>query len=284
MDRADDRARGEIAKYFKTKIVSVTRDEEKYHQVDEGGERTVTHEFMQKIHSRVRAEAELEGVTVPMRQVVQGQYYSLAVLDKLAQGRVLMQRIAEMEMEMEERLAVPASQAHDRARALARVLFLHHKRARTVGQLRLLGGNAEVDHAFAEKTADELRQLLGKHYPVGVDCDSEELSVLIREALIDAGLVVAADGKGVVGVQGVLELQDSKDDRGRFEVVYRVRLTATLNGEQVAAREKSERFLHPKLEGARMKALIEIRKMAVEPFVKKMEAHLLGDYDKEVKR
>lgn len=281
MDRADDRARGEIAKYFKTKIVSVTRDEEKYHQVDEGGQRRVTHEFVQKIHSRVRAEAELEGVVIAHRQVRQGQQYSLAVLDKVAQRRILLKRVADMEMEMEERLAVPPSPPRTRIRALARVLFLHNQRARTARQLQLLGGTVEVDHAFAEKIADEVNQLLAAHFVVTVKTASPQLTASLCEALVAAGLVVSEGGAGEIVVDGALEMQEGADEQNRPRVSYQVRLSAILGGEHISGGEFSERIIHTSVEGARMKALYEIKERAVEPFVKKMEAFLLGDYTKE---
>jgi hypothetical protein len=284
MDRADDRARGEIAKYFKSKIVSVTMDEEKYHQVDEGGERRVTHEFVQKIHSRIRAEAELEGVVIVQREVRQGQQYSLAVLDKVAQRRILAQRVAEMEMEMEERLAVPVSPPGPRIKALARVLFLHNSRARTARQLRLLGGRIDVDHEFAEETALEVRRLLATHFAVQVKSASEDLAAALGESIVGCGLVVTDGGAGRILVDGALDMQEGADDRGRPRVSYQVRLSATLGSEQIAGGEFSERIIHTSMEGARMKALYEIKERAVGPFVTMMEGFLLGDFAKEEKK
>ncbi len=275
---ADDRARGEVAKFFQAAVENTTLEEEKYSQIGEGDAALVEHDFDLKYFTRVRSKAELEGVEIRDRAVRGGLHYSLAVLDKVALQRRLQERLSEVEMEIAERLDEPAGDVGARVKALARALWLMGDRARLMKQLSLLGVGGLADPSERVEALAELRSLLVSHFLISVDGMGDELAAPVRAALLAEGMAVAGDGvQGTIRVSGSLEIQE--ESGGEMpKVVYHVTLEARSGEETVAAVDQMERVSHPSAETARLKALQEVKQRAAIPLVSKIRDNVLGDF------
>jgi hypothetical protein len=283
MDVADDRARGEIAKFFKARVVSVTREEEHWTQAGSDELKTTARVFESRTHARVRGEAVFDdAVEIVQRTLRQGTHYTLAALDKLAMRRRLEKELADVEMEMAERMETPPDPAATRVRALARALYLHHRRVELARKLELLGRKVVVDHEERNRTAHQLRKLLADHFPIVVEGNDAELDAMVGAALREAALVVArpAEDRAPITVRVGLDLDLSAVD-GLARVHYRVRLEAVQDGELLAKITAEERISHPDAALADAKARVEIGQRAIAPFVQQLQHTLLGDFDAE---
>lgn len=280
---ADDRARGELAKFFQAAVENTTLEAERYAQLGTGDDAQVTHDFDLKYFTRVRSKVELEGVEIRERVVREGLHYSLAVLDKVAMKRRLSERLSDVELEIAERLDEPGTDPGTRVKALARAIWLMGERARLMKQLALLGVGGGVDPTERVEAIAELRELLVAHFMVSVAGMPDELSTPVRAALLAEGMAVArADAAGAIRITGTLDLRD--EPGGELpRVVYHVMLQARSGDETVAAVDHMERVAHPSAQTARLKALQEVKQRAAVPLVAKIRDHVLGDFQgKEV--
>jgi len=283
MQAADDRARGEISKFFRSNVVSLSAEEEKYKQIGDGKEAQIQHDFDIKVYTRVRAEAKLEGIEFADRTVIDGTYYSLAVLDKPAAIRKLASRISDLDLEIEQLLKTPADPVEKRIKALARVLHLMGKRAGLNSQLEILGVRAAPLMRSFSEVAVELRDLLLAHAPVVVTSASDDLAGLVADAVLAAGLVVvpaSAAAATPLAITGDLVLDEGLGPE-LFQVGYQVHLSASWMDQVVAQTEQAERVQHTSLQSAKLKAIYEVRDRAVTAFVKEIQQYLLGDFEKE---
>jgi hypothetical protein len=278
LNTADDRARGEVAKFFQAAVENTTLEEERYSQLGTGDEAQVTHDFDLKYFTRVRSRAELEGVEIRERTVRSGLHYSLAVLDKVALQRRLSERLSDVEMEIAERLDEPATDPSVRVKALARAIWLMADRDRLMKQLALLGVGGMVDPSERAEAIEELRGLLVTHFLVSVSGMPDELATPVRSVLLSEGMAVAReDVAGAISVTGALELRDEPGGEMPI-VVYHVTLQARSGDETVAAVDQMERVTHPSAETARLKALQEVKQRAAMPLVAKIRDSVLGDF------
>ena len=279
---ADDRARGEVAKFFSAKVVSSTREQEIYRQSGEGSEAVAVHTFESKNTTRVRGSAQLMGVEIIERTIHNGSHYSLAVLDKAAYQIALEEQLARVVSEFDERLLVPTRPAAERIKALARALFLFHLQTQLVRKLSLVTNLHEFPAAvIRQHLNDELRELLRSNSPVVLSVP-DELRAPLVEVLTGAGLVVSKPPAGVLPVRIDADMDWSKQKRTDLvEYTYTVDLSATCGGEVIARRTAAERIMHLTSDGARQKALLEIRKRVIEPFVVDLQRHLMGEFTNE---
>ena len=279
MDVADDRARGEVAKFFRAKVVTITREEE--HFTHSGGAGGKEERFFESItHARTRGDATFDdAIMLPERLLRQGTHYTLAVLDKLAMRQRLEQELADVEMEIAEKLESTA-EPELRVRTLARALYLLQSKASLAHRLQLLGRKVSIDPEEFNQAAQDLHQTLATTFPLAVDCNDEELSGQRKTALIGASLVVAPPPPNVapITVQARLELATTQAN-GLFQANYRVNLSAMGNGVVLAQTRAEERIAHPDSNLAAAKARIEIEQRAVAPFVRNLQRALLGDFE-----
>jgi len=305
MKDADDMAIGEVAKFFNTKVVTVTRTEEQYDQRtnSEGG--ASRWDFDSRTFSRVRGEADLEGVEVVRRTEVHGQHYSMAVLDRPKAAGALRRSYAFLDLKLQEALSAPASDSDKRMRGLARGLYLMEERAKLGARLRVLGFDAALEPEKYRELAAELTDLLRTHAPISIQSEWPELAALLAEDLDRRGLVVleAPDGAGergaregasspapaggadagseggiIVKVSHTLTTQRGPDG---YDLSYSVTLSAVRGGETLASKHLAERLTHPNADAGAKKVLYEVRDDALAPFADELERSILGDYSHE---
>ena len=282
MRDADNMAMGEVAKYFHTEVVTVTRDEQSYSQTDEGGETEVVEKFESRTFARVRGRAEIDGIEIKDRLVANGQHYSLAVLDRVAASRRLARKLGKLQMDMEasELMSREDPDAGRKVRHLARALYLGARCDELAQRLAVL--DRKVRPAFADRDgmAVRLRNLLKEHYPVAVAASSPDLGGPVVEELRRRGLVVVDDAEGAIAVSAGLKMDEQPAENGVM-LFYEVSLSAGKGEEVLAQLNWSERLSHPDPKAARLKALYEIRDRAVGPFADDLSKAILGDYTRE---
>jgi hypothetical protein len=282
MKDADDMAIGEVGKLFNTRVVTVTLVDEKYRQ-ENAGDATAQHwDFESRTFSRVRGEADLEGVEVVRRTVVEGQHYSMAVLDKTRAASKLREKYAFLNLKIEEALSAPASDAAARIRGIARALYLMETRARMASRLQVLGYKATLEPEKYRELVAELGALLRGRSPIVIRCQSPELAALLREAFADKGLVVLDSAESGVVVDAAVEVSSARKG-DMVEYVYTVALSAFGFGQSLAQKNLSDRLSHTDATLGLAKVMYEVRDDAVRPFAAALEKALLGDYDKEEK-
>lgn len=279
MDVADDRARGEVAKFFRAKVVTVTREEE--HYTHSGGKEGTEEHFFESItRARTRGDAVFDdAIMLPERLLRQGTHYTLAVLDKLAMRQRLEQELAEVEMEIAEKLESTA-EPELRVRNLARALYLTRSKASLAHKLQLLGRKVAIVPEEFNQTARDLHQTLATTFPITVNCDDEELLHQLETALTGASLVVAPPppNSTPITVQAHLDLTITQAN-GLSQANYRVNLRALRNDVVLAQFRAEERIAHPDPNLAAAKARVEIEQRTVAPFVKALQVALLGSFE-----
>ena len=280
MKDADDMAIGEVAKFFNTKVVTVTRTEEQYTGNNDGERGSSRWDFESRTFSRVRGEADLEGVEVVRRTEENGLHYSMAVLDRPKAACALRRSYTFLDLKIQEALSAPASDASARIRGLARGLYLMEERARLGARLRLLGYEAALEPQKYRELAAELTELLRSQQPIVIRSDWPEMAALLTEDLDRRGLVVTSEAASgvVVDASHTLSSQHTAD---AYDLSYSVTLSATRSGETLAEKHLAERLTHPNLDAGSKKVLYEIRDDALVPFCDELERSILGDYSRE---
>lgn len=279
MRDADNMAMGEVAKYFHTEVVTVTRDEQDYSQTTEGGETTVVEKFESRTFARVRGRAEIDGIEIKDRLVVNGQHHSLAVLDRVAASRRLARELAKLQMDMEgyELMSREDPDPGNKIRRLARALYLGDRSEELARRLAVLDRKVRPALADHDGMAVRLHHLLKEHYPVVVRSTSTELGGQVKEELRRRGLVVVDDAEGAVALSAALKMEERPAQEGVM-LFYEVSLSATRGSEVLAQLNWAERLSHPDPKAARLKAMYEIRVRAVGPFADDLSKAVLGDY------
>lgn len=279
---ADDRARGEVGKFFKAQIVAIDLQEQQYNRTERDGVTVETHEVDFKTFTRVRAKVDLEGVKVVSRRQRQGEQHSLAVLDKAKAASRLLQQVADLDGKVAVLVKKGKGQAPGSLHATARALHLSVLRKKWAAHLRLLGGRAPKAGVSDLDLALQLGKLLRTHAPVVVSTQSKELAMYVTEALIADGLAVARGASGgSTPVKVTVHLAMKEEDDAKQPLVsYEVTLSATWMGETVARTNYAERIMHKSLEQARLKALYDIRDRAVRPFCQSVQKAILGDFQR----
>lgn len=280
--QADDMARGEVSKFFQASVVSVTREEEIYHQKREQGVTQLQQSFESRTYTRVRGEAKLEGVEIPLRTQELGRYYSLAVLDKPRFTSRLRRELMDLDMKIQESMQADAGTPAQRIRHLARVVRLLQKRVDLARRLRVLGFAATLDPETYDGVLMELHGLLVSHYSMTVRSDSPEVSAFLVEALRKEGFHVLDGDSELPVVLVTVDMQTETRPDGRMtEVFYQTVFTCLFDGRQVAVRRLSERMKHIDELNARQKAFYEMRDKGVVPFVEAIRREFLGSDEEE---
>ena len=279
---ADDSARGEIAKYFKASVVAVDIQEQVYKQEEKNGASRSSYTVDFRTYTRIRGEAELEGIRVQARKLVDGVHHSLAVLDKLKSAQRLLQQASDIDSEVGRLLPQIDGEPQEAVPAAARALHLSVRRRQVQATVELLGRRLPEERASTLDLALRLTALLRTHAPVVVQCSNEELRSYLREALIADGLVVLEQAEGGAKPVTVVVEVDMKEQPGaaRPQVGYQVKMSAIWMGKTVASAGYGERMSHSTLDNARMKALYDIRDKALRPFSKAVQQGLLGDFER----
>ncbi len=272
-DAADDMARGEISKFFESRVVSVTREEEKYENNK--------HSFESRSFVRVRGEANLEGVEIVRRTMDKGVHYSLGVLDKVKLLSRLRKDLTFLDLKIEEALRTEEAVPEARIKALYKVVYLLTQRDVLAKRLNILGYRATLDPNKYEPVYTELKQLVATTYPVTIRSASKEVSTFLVKALTDEGFTVleedSEDPQVVVDVE--LTTQFKRVNR-MVEFSYDLRLACTGHGKKVAETRLAERLQHYNKDSARQKSLYEMRDKAVRPFVRDIRREFLGEPEK----
>lgn len=282
VNAADDVARGEVAKFFEARVVSITRDEQTYDQKSEGDMVRLKESFESRTYTRVRGEAKLEGVEIAQRAVHLGTHYSLAVLDKPRLLSRWRKELTELDLTIEEALHEQTGQAPDRIRNLAKVMRLLSKRTGLAARLRVLGYNASLDPEDYRGVLPELYELLKTTYPMTVRSDSPEVESFLIEELRKYGFYVEAGDREAPSVLVTVALTTQARPMGKkVEVFYELELGCSSGGAEVARRRLSERIQHLDEKSARQKAFYEMRDRGVRPFVESIRKEFLGDDEEE---
>jgi len=278
MDVADDRARGEVAKFFRAKVVTVTREEEHY-MVSGGPQGREERLFESITHARTRGDAVFnDSVVMVERTVREGTHYTLAVLDMQAMRQRLERDLAEMETEIAERLDTKGAPAL-LVRSLARALYLLHQKRNLAHRLQLVGRKVPIDPETISQVSKTLHQTLAAAFPIAIESNDEELAKQLSSTLTKASLVVAPaapDSEPII-VIAKLELSVAPAD-GLHRAHYQVHLQAVQREVVLAQVRDEERIAHPDSTLAAAKARIEVEQRAVRPFVKDLSNALLGDF------
>lgn len=279
---ADDRARGEVGKFFKAQIVAIDLQEQQYNRIERDGVTVETNEVDFKTFTRVRAKVDLEGVKVVSRRQLQGEQHSLAVLDKAKAVGRLLQQVADLDNEVAALVKKGKGQAPGSLHATARALHLSVLRKKWEAHLDLLGGRAPKAAVSDLDLALQLGKLLRTHAAVALSSQSTELAGYTKEALIANGLAVARSAAaGPTPVKVTVHLAMKEDEDAKQPLVsYEVTLAATWMGETIARTNYAERIVHKSLEQARLKALYDIRDRAVRPFCQSVQEAILGDFQR----
>jgi hypothetical protein len=278
MDVADDRARGEVAKFFRAKVVTVTREEE--HYTVTGGLQGHEERLFESItHARTRGDAVFDdSVVMAERTLKEGTHYTLAVLDKQAMRQRLERELADIETEIAERLEIAGDPAVV-VQALARAIYLLHRKGSLAHRLRLAGRRVPIDPETFNQVSRTLHQTLAASFPIIVASNDEELGTQLSSALTKASLVVAptSPDSDAIKVFAKLELSVTPTD-GLYRAHYRVHLQAVRNEVVLAQVRGEERISHPHKTLAAAKARIEVEQRAIKPFVRDLSEALLGDF------
>jgi len=284
MRDADNMAMGEVAKYFRSEVVTVTTDEHDYSQTDEGGETKVVEKFESRTFARVRGRAEIDGIEIKDRVVVTGRHYSLAVLDRVGASRKLARELGKLQMEIEE-FEIKSKEAKEPGTAirdLAQALFLSVRHDELAARLAVLDRKVRPALTGRDDMAVRLHNLLNEHYPVVVRSPSPELAGQVKEELRRRGLVVVDEADGAVALSADMKMDQQPAENG-VRLFYEVSLSATRDNEVLAQVNWAERLSHPDPKAARMKAMYEIRDRAVVPFAEQLSKAILGDFSTEEK-
>jgi hypothetical protein len=278
MDVADDRARGEVAKFFRAKVVTVTREEERY-TVSGGPQGREERLFESITHARTRGDAVFnDSVVMVERTVRNGTHYTLAVLDMHAMRQRLERELSDIEIEIAERLETTGEPALI-VQSLARALYLLHRKGSLAHRLRLVGRKVPIDPEKFNQVSKSLHQTLATYFPIEIEGNDEELGTQLGSALTKASLVVApptAESESII-ITASLQLSVTPSD-GLYRAHYMVHLHAVRKGAVLAQVRSEERIAHPDSALAAAKARIEIEQRAIRPFVQALSDSLLGDF------
>ena len=208
---ARDRARAELARTFRVRVESESRDVTRL----EAGE--LEQEAERRI--RTRSEAVLTGVTIAetWRVPEDGAYHALAVLDRNRAALRLRREIDDLDGAIREELrrAEVASGPLERVAALGRALERQRAREGLQAHLRVVGASGrgvESPWSTAELAARHREALAAVTLtPAASGDEAARMGAALRGALGNAGFTTSAEGAYTLRAELVLT------DRGRRE-------------------------------------------------------------------
>jgi hypothetical protein len=198
---AEDRAYAAISKIFTAEINSKTEEWEKYLQSDSKGRTEDSRQINIEQATEVSTKKVLENVTIAESWLDESKalYYALAVMDRPHATSALRDRIASLDLKVDELL----KQAKQGDHKLQTVRALHSAVANLLlreaynAELRVVnpaGKGSESDVSLAG-TNRELREFLAKNFKIAVAVggdNSEAIRAAIVEGLNRQGLPVAS--------------------------------------------------------------------------------------------
>ncbi|MBI2191546.1 MAG: LPP20 family lipoprotein [Planctomycetes bacterium] len=199
---AEENARAELARIFRSEIDSRTRTYEKYLQASSGAKTRSSEEISQENLTVISTRKVIEGSEIAevYRQKQPEAHYALAILDRSRSAEMLKDRLDRLDSEIESLL----KEAHgitdklDRLRTLHRSVPKFALRDAYDTELRIVsaeGGGRASPHRFADVQA-ELDQLLFQDLSIAVRVKghgSEELRASLLERLGRLNLKVERD-------------------------------------------------------------------------------------------
>lgn len=302
---AAERAYGAVAKIFKAEVHARSQDWESFLLLEKRGQVSSERRLTLDQITKVSSDKVLENVRIldAWYDTKTGQHYALAGMDRAQAGAALLERIAELDREVETELAEARGTADKLAkvrnlRRAVKNLILREAHNADLRVVRPSGTGSDPPYRVAELTA-ELERFVADSLVIGVEVVGEQAEVTRRavmEGLIREGLPVterAADmqtgpnGEGggkapELLVKGAVQLWDVAvpDPRFRYArwcgdfVVVELATQRIVGAVSIGGREG-----HLTTSEARAKAIRVMQQELTSNLAKTIAAYVYGETD-----